>query len=199
MGQTKLEKMTGAWIGNEASAMETELPGELGLLDLSILLATRTLRAFGAGADRVCFEVDTEDPALWECINETEMEGPFAEPAIGARIGEVWDAQTAMHEEHRVVPDTAPWLKVREDASKAKVGVRFGPEDTVDALAEVVSAAVYHLLLNGACRVLVEIGRDYCLVMTPEEVSQETVDRSCDAVTEPENVPLRELPRSFTE
>ncbi|MGE5509577.1 MAG: hypothetical protein ACM3RP_14000 [Chitinophagales bacterium] len=195
MGQTKLEKMIGVWIGNEASAMETELPEGIGLLDLSILLASRTLRAFAAGADRICFEVDPEVPALWECVNEMEPRTSYAEPPPEATICEVWDGQAEWHAEHRVVPDTVAWLEVRGDPARAKVGVRFGPADPVDALAEVVSASAYHLLLCGARRVLVELGRDFCLVMTPEAVSQEAVDRAFGQVEQPENIPLRELPR----
>jgi hypothetical protein len=193
LGQTKIEKMIGAWIGNEASYMETELPAEIGLLDLAVLVTRRVLRGFSAGADRFCFEVDTIEPFLWECVNEIARQDASVEPASEAMYQGLWDAQDALHNEHRLVPDTAPWLKVREDATKAKLGAMLGDEDTVGDLAEVVSAGVYHLMLNGACRVLVELSRDLCVVMTPEEVSQAAVDRSFDETARPENTPLTQL------
>lgn len=192
MSQTKIEKMISAWIGDEASYLETELPEETGLLDLAVLIASRVLRGFAAGADRFAFEVDTTDPALWECVNATERGSSYKEPEPGASLQEIWAAHAELHEEHRAVPDTAPWLKVREDAAKAKVGARF-TDGTVDALAEVVSAAVYHLVLNGACRILVELRPDLCIVMTPEAVPQEAVDRSLDNLDRPRNAPLTEL------
>lgn len=194
MSQNKVEKMISAWIGNEASYMESELPGETGLFDFSLLVASRVLRGFAAGADRFCFEVDAEEPALWECINETAPGGAPVEPASDALLKDLWDAHASLHEEHRIVPDTPPWLKVKEDTTKAKVVVGFGEEERVGTLAEVVSAGAYHLVLNGARRVLVELGREYAVVMTPERVSQEAVERSFDETEIPENLPLRALP-----
>jgi hypothetical protein len=86
-------------------------------------------------------------------------------------------------------------LAVRADATKAKVGVRFQEENVVDDVGELVSAGVYHLVRNGASRLLVEVSRDLCVVMTPDAVDQQVVDASLDSASLPENTPLAELRR----
>ena len=196
MGKTKSEKLVGIWIGNEASVVETALPEECGLLDLARLVASRVLRGVAAGADRFFFELESATFQLWECLNSTAQTGVLPEPDATLPLVGLWQKHDQLHEEHRLVPDTPAWLMVRGDADKAWVAVRFDEHEAAASLAEVVAVAAYHLILNGARTILVELDCLTCLVMTADGVDQAAVERSCDETVSPENYPLTHLLRS---
>lgn len=187
------EVVVKTWIGDAASFSRTALSPEAGLLDLAILITGRVLGGLVHGADRWYFELKPASCCLWEYRNLDRDDGTTALPAADLHLVDLWDAQAPDHDAHRTIGETPAWQNVRTDATKAKAGTRFAPDDQVDVLADVVAAGAYHLILNGAWALLIEVHREGCLVMTPNDVDQEAVGRSFDETERPENLPLTQV------